>query len=357
MSIPSVVELAGKPNSEWPKGRVALLPASTSREHELFKRLFPEGLPPDADLMREFVTKIRSGAIDLSPRPDSGWYDWQINALETFLLPEKGAESEKLQLMKTYKKRMLEAFEALVTKRRETHVRQLDMPKEATMAMRPLDEYMPALRLEPNPTYYLRTARGYGFLLSFLETAVGSGELAKLHGLKQGGVREPSLHEELMSMRDLFYGLYLVSCEDLGIRPEAEVSAGVKDPAACHTTAQTWLSKIWDDPDLAIDTRVAVPVFQDGERNVTRVWATLGVRLARLQVDFAKPPSVKPLQGEGDWKPLERYQMQGQSYVIPVDEFAEIELRGNRVLTRDELRALCDRLKTKEAIVSGISGQ
>ena len=57
------------------------------------------------------------------PSPSSGWYEYQIYALETFLLPEKGEENPKLLLTKAYKKRMLEAFQALMTKRRETHVR------------------------------------------------------------------------------------------------------------------------------------------------------------------------------------------------------------------------------------------
>jgi len=34
-----------------------------------------------------------------------------------------------------------------------------------------------------------------------------------------------------------------------------------------------------------------------------------------------------------------------------VDEFAEVELKGIRTLTREELRAICDREKTKEAIL------
>ena len=104
---------------------VALFPPSTSRETVLFERLFPDGLPPNADLMRELVRRIRSGEVDLKPGPDSGWYDCQVYALETLLLPGKGQERDKLLLTKAYKKRMLEAFQALITKRRETHVRQL----------------------------------------------------------------------------------------------------------------------------------------------------------------------------------------------------------------------------------------
>ena len=104
---------------------IAVFPGSRSKETDLFRRLFPLGLPPGADLMREMIRAIRSGKVDLAPRADSGWYDHQVYALETFLLPEKGAENAKLLLTKAYKERMLEAFQALMTKRRETHARNL----------------------------------------------------------------------------------------------------------------------------------------------------------------------------------------------------------------------------------------
>src|SRR5207302_3224022 len=104
---------------------VAVFPPSRSRETILFEKLFPAGLPPNADLMRELIRSIRSGTVNLQPTPDSGWYDYQVYALETLLLPEKGEEHDKLLLTKAYKKRMLEAFKALITKHRETHVRQL----------------------------------------------------------------------------------------------------------------------------------------------------------------------------------------------------------------------------------------
>ena len=43
-----------------------------------------------------------------------------------FSCRNKGDENPKLLLTKTYKKRMLEAFQALMTKRRETHARDLE---------------------------------------------------------------------------------------------------------------------------------------------------------------------------------------------------------------------------------------
>jgi hypothetical protein len=339
---------------------VALLPPSTSRESVLFDKLFPNGLPPNANLMNEFIKRIKSGEVDLTPRPSSGWYEYQVYALETMLLPEKGDERSKLLLTKQYKKRMLEAFQALVTKRRETHARQLyakDAPREMAAPPPPPDFVEPRLRVEPCPTYYLRTARAYAFLANFLESALGKDTLTQLHGLKQGGERQLDLFTELTQMRDLCYGLYLISCEDIG-QPLNFAKDEPVDQEKCLKLATDWLPDAFKDEDLAADTRVSVPLYVDVDRQVTRLWLTLGVRMAKLDANYVRPPSLKPVVGEGgegEWKPVEPHRLRGVNYVIAVDEFAEVELKGVRALTREELRAICDREKTKERIIAALS--
>jgi hypothetical protein len=357
----SVADLVGKPalseqefvalchEKHVPQRHVALFASSQSREVLLFEKLFPLGLPPDANLMRELVRSIRSGKVDLAPRADSGWYEYQVYALETLLLPEKGQENSKLLLTKAYKKRMLEAFQALITKRRETHVRQLagGMKSEEAPPRLP-DKIKPRLRVEPCPSYFIRTARAYAFLNNFLESALGKTALQGLHGLKQSGQRQQNLDEELGWMRDLFYGLHLISAEDIGMKPALTADEPV-DLERCYTLAEKWLAKAFTDEDLAVDTRVAVPIYVETDR--TRLWVTLGVRLSRLNIDFVQPPSLSPAQGNAAWQPVEGRRLEGVSWLIPVDEFAEVELLGRRVLSREELRAVCDRAKTREAIV------
>ncbi len=331
---------------------VAVFPPSTARETVLFERLFPNGLPENANLMRELVRRIRSGEVDLTPNQASGWYEHQVYALETLLLPEKGEERDKLLLTKSYKKRMLEAFQALITKRRETHVRQLGVAEMAAAAARPPEDVRPRLRVEPCPSYYVRTARAYAFLANFLEAAVGKEALQKLHGLKQDGRRGPDLYTELNRQRDLFYGLYLVSCEDVGLRPTF-LAGEEADAERCYRAAAEWLPTAFDDPDLAADTRVSVPIFADPVRGVTRVWATLGVRLAKLETRYERPPSLRPAAG-GDWQEARPHQLASARYLIPVDEFAEVQLGGLTALTREELRAVCDREKTRDAILAAL---
>jgi hypothetical protein len=248
--------------------------------------------------------------------------------------------------------RMLEAFKALMTKRRETHVRDLGLP---TTAAAPPKGVAPRLRVEPCPSFYLRTARAYSFLAAFLESALGSDVLGSLHGLSASGERSQSLRDELGSMRDLFYGLYFLSAEDIGLKP-ALAADEPADRDRSERAATEWLANALSDPDLAADTRVSVPVYVD--LAATRLWATLGVRMARLTASFARPPRIRPREGDRNaseaWQTVEPYRLETAEYLIPVDEFAEIALRGGRVLTRDELRGVCDRKKTKEAIISAL---
>jgi hypothetical protein len=331
---------------------IAVFPGSRSKETDLFRRLFPMGLSPDADLMHELIRAIRSGKVDLAPKAGSGWYDHQIYALETFLMPERGAESAKLLLTKSYKKRMLEAFQALVTKRRETHARNLKTA-EGTAAVRPLGRVKPRLRLEPCPSYYVRTARSYDFLLSFLLTSVGEKGLTSLHGLKEGGERSTNLLAELRYMRKLFYGFHLLSAEDIGMAPDVRTDEPV-DRVACEATATKWLDSYESDPDLKVDTRVSVPLYFDVVNRRSRLWATIGVRLAILNVDYAKPPKVKPLQGPGDWEDVKRKQLDATAYLIPVDEFAELDIPGTAPLTREEFRTACDANKSRANLLRAL---
>jgi hypothetical protein len=332
---------------------IAVFPGSRSKETELFRRLFPLGLPPSADLMQELIRAIRSGKVDLAPKADSGWYDHQIYALETFLLPGKGAEHAKLLLTKAYKKRMLEAFQALMTKRRETHARNLKTAEGMT-APPPLVNVKPRLRVEPCPTYYLRTARSYDFLLNFLLAAVGESGLTALHGLKEGGKRSEGLLVELRSMRELFYGFHLLSAEDIGMAPEIRPDEPV-DRVACEAKATAWLGSYATDADLSVDTRVSVPLYFDIVRGRTRLWATVGVRLAKLDASYARPPKVKPKDGAGEWEELKPHQLEAAEYLIAVDEFAEVEVPGLEPLTRKELRDACNAHRTRPELLKALS--
>ncbi len=339
----------GKPVSQ----AIAVYPGSRSKETDLFRQLFPNGVPPSADLMRALIRAIRSGTVDLAPKSGSGWYEYQIHALETFLLPEKGEEHAKLMLTKAYKKRMLEAFAALMTKRRETH--SLMEPAAAAMLVTPPPARIkPRLRVEPGPSYYVRMARSYDFLLSFLLSALGEDGLSALHGMREEGERSKSLLEELRWMREFYYGLHLLSAEDIGMAPALRPDEPV-DRTACESRATDWLDSYGSDADLKADTRVSVPLYFDVPGRRTRLWSTVGVRLAKLNVSYARPPKIRPDGETTIWQDAERSQLEDADYVIAVDEFAEADMPGLQPLTRKEFRDVCDTHKTRPEILDALS--
>lgn len=160
--------------------------------------------------------------------------------------------------------------------------------------------------------------------------------------------------EELRWMREFFYGLHLLSAEDIGMAPALRPDEPV-DRAACEAKATEWLDSFRKDADLAVDTRVSVPLYYDTGSGRTRLWGTIGVRLARLDVSYARPPKIKPAKGTDVWQEVKPSQLEGVQYVIAVDEFAEAEIPGLQPLTRKEFREVCDACKAKPEIVRTLS--
>ena len=106
---------------------------------------------------------------------------------------------------------------------------------------------------------------------------------------------------------------------------------------------------------MAVDIQVSAPLYFDiGERE-TRLRATIGVRLAKLDGSYAKPPKIKPNEGAGEWQDVTWDQLEAVQYVIAVDEFAEVGIRGLQPLTREELRKICNAHKTKPEILQALS--
>lgn len=338
-----------------PDATVHFLPYSTSQETVLFESLYPQGVPPDAELMRDLITAIRDGTIDLKPDENSGWYEYQVHALETLVMPEVARENEKLLLTKKYKLRLLEAFKAMVTKTRETHIRSLPLAEGA--AAPPSEGLKPRLRVEPNPTYFLRMARSYGFLQTFLRGSMGDAALNSVIGHRADGLRDMPLGDELESMRMLFYGLYFVSCEDIGLKPEILTDELGYETHYVRALAAKWLEDWHTDPDLAVDTRVAVPVY-NMPGGYTRFWCTIGVRPIKLTASYATQPSWRPWPEDGEkpgaWDTVPRHQLLEGNWVILADEFAEVQVRGAPAITRKELRDICNNHNTKEAIIKAL---
>ena len=78
------------------------------------------------------------------------------------------------------------------------------------------------------------------------------------------------------------------------------------------------------------------------------------MRLAKLDVSYARPPRIRPVRGSGEWQDVKPGKLGEMQYVIAVDEFAEADVPGLQPLTRKEFRQVCDARKTKPEIVKAL---
>ncbi len=338
----------------------SLFPASQSHETELMKALYGNApIPEGFNLADEMIKRIRAGQLNLKPRPNSGWYDYQTYALEPLVIPERMPEGQRLQLDESYRRELEGLFKSLLALTRETHVKQLEMITVG-MAMRPPHaepvRISPDLSLEPLATYYLRRARSYQFVREVLEQSFGPEALPKLRRLTAAGPVNMPLATELTLMEALFQGAYLRSCEEIGMKPESDFSLGHSHDADLHRAVlAAWLQSLDKDPDLGKDIRMMVPIFYDVNREKTKVWAVLGIASKPLNVNYAKTPALKGIKGP-DGSPVkpEELNIEFVSQHTRLTYIVSAEVYVKHLLNRTEFRQLCDQKKTFKAIVESL---
>ncbi|UCE27139.1 MAG: hypothetical protein JSW52_12460 [Candidatus Coatesbacteria bacterium] len=322
----------------------ALFPASRSKEVDLCNKL--QGFPLlGGNLMDVLIEEIQAGRMTLKPDRSSGWYEYQQYALEALLTPDKLPEGKKLIMDERYRERLEEAFRSMLTQARETHIKSLDIAEAG--AEPELEVYVsPEFNAEPIPTYYLRVARGYGFLRGVLETALGE-RLLKTYGLREEGAAADVLDAELAAIQELYYGLYLETCANIGLVPDLEAGE-VEDPAGAARAAEAWLGDWKGDPLMSQDIRVIVPIGPTGDGRLD-CWAVLGVRPINIVVSYEEKPVVST---DAPVELIVNYLSRDYSVLVPV--FAEVILPTEEPLTRDEFRAVCDAYDNKDDIVEAL---
>lgn len=321
----------------------SFLSASRTPEVELFDKLYPNGLPPNADLMADLIAAIRAGTINLAPTPADGWYEYQLYALETLLVTDKSEERAKVGFTARYKKRLEEAFSTLLVEHRETHVKQADVEDNTAGVAMPTT---PDFRLEPLATVYVRHARSYVFLEQALELVLGPSALDTAVAVDASGQTTESLRTRIRRARDLFYGLYLVSAEDLGFKPALAVAG---DPSADQwpaltTAANQWLVALPNDPLAASDVRVMVPIAELSPTR-TKYWVVIGVRATLAGYSFIHGSDMSAPAASDVSKVW-----------LPTEQFLEVESSAVP-LSRDELRGLCNTAQTADSIQAALEAR
>lgn len=366
---------------------IAFWPFATSKEAQLFAKLYGGSfeLPP-TEVMGDLVASIRNGSVDLAPNPESGWYDHQLYALETLLLTDKAKEAPKLFLRRDYKKILRKAFTSMMTKRRETHVKDLFTPVLlCTRFDGSSTPPYPSLSVQPCATTYLRTARAYRFLASEIRRLLGTEQISTIEVTDLKG----SLDHELRNAAILFYGLYIVVCNDLCMIPsilpgeleglvsgfdnierssitdefQIALSSRVSDSTIKEwylvwKSTKNWLDKAPKAKFLTEDQRLIVPVLGNASRTKYRYWSILGTRLVKIEASYIRPPRTthnysKIKIDETDQEKIDTLRRKfwtPKEYLVPVNVFEEVTL-GPRPLSRKEFQAICDRGDSKEDIL------
>lgn len=354
---------------------IALIPHATSRENEFFEQHFLNGLPTE-NIMNRLIGDLRAGEIGLDVRENSGWYDYKSHALEPLVLPESALEHPKLVLNSHYKKHLIEAFRTMITQNRETHIKAIPpsfalgdkidggVPRKVVHLV-----IAPDLSIEPTATYYLRMGRAFRFVHASLAELLGQDELSSI-SLPDG----QDVHRALRDAMLMNYGYYLQVCDDLGMVPALDQDdVPDHDHARAKAMFEDWRTRLKDDPYLSRDIRSAVPVFVSQQEGSARYWASLGIRMVKVFVQYEQLPATRfqdsstgallhqsPVQLAKDmsaWRRTYEFadgydvalSFQQRAYSIPVEVFAELD-GPLKPYTRAEFRALCDTYKSQSAI-------
>ncbi|HXK16925.1 MAG TPA: hypothetical protein VNG33_03955, partial [Polyangiaceae bacterium] len=330
---------------------LAYWPASEGVDTRILRPIVCSDTPPPdgADLLALLVAQVESGAVNLAPRPDSGWYDQQIYALETLLAPDLAPEKDNLLLTRAYKEKLVETFKSILIQTRETHIKQLGSVTRDSVALippRPFD-VRPPLQVEPFPTFYLRTARAYRFVEGVLGATLGGAFLAGTGRLLEDGTRSTTtLQDELRDKQLLLYGLHVLAADSIGSAYGlSSDELATFPPDAARTRATAWLTAWQDDVDVNRDPRVSVPVTTADDSAV--YFAVAGVKVLRIHASY--PDSRRPeiVSAEGcvvhDWLPY-------QPYLLVEDSLQLRRPAARAPLTRDAFRALCDAATTEDEL-------
>lgn len=348
----------GKPDA--PSKGIFFFPPSRSHETDLIKQLYGNRpIQENFSLVDEMIKRIRESSLQLRPTAESGWYDYQTWALEPLVIPEKMPEASHLDFAESYRKQLLELFKGILALTRETHIKQLEIPTVGVAPFmrpsKPVIPIYPELGTEPLATMYLRRSQSYRFIRTVIEETFGSDALAKMHRLTITGPVKENLDEELRLMETLFYGAHVSVCQEIGMPFPTSLPLGSSKGAGADAAEfQAWRASLKNDPDLGRDVRMMVPVFYDIMRKKTKAWVFLGWSSRPVTVSFANRPKAKVFDQAGNEVRVDSVDLRFDSTKHELAYPVTAEVYVCTILNRDEFRQLCDKYKTRSAILANL---
>jgi len=160
------------------------------------------------------------------------------------------------------------------------------------------------------------------------------------------GKTQVSLRSRIQKARDLFFGVYIVASQDIGLRFKLDQPG---DPAEgdwnrLAAEADDWLQALASDPVAKSDVRVMIPIADLGAGRA-RYWAVLGVRGTLAGYSLIHGADVSPPKPEEETRVW-----------LPTEQFLEVE-SSSTPLSREEFRKLCDEKVTAEAIAAELKAR
>ena len=326
--------------------RIVFLTPAWRREQLYFNELLPLGLASGLDPMTELSQRSMIGYVTFIPRNErAGLEQVQAFALDALIAEQDGIEADKTLLSRVYQERLFHPYFA--TKQEVSDASKVIVAKPWT-ASDP-KKLCPTFRVEPVPQFYVRTARVYDYMYRVAVALLGPQSITKVHRLLPDGSESPNfLHLEIEAMKRLFYGLYMVSCEDLGLRPDLN-SSDIFDRELAYREALEWLKNISEEKDFARDSRYISPGFyvhlseQNRQEQLVMTWANLGFRLMKFDSSFAKPPQIRDSGDGGVWNAATAAELGHGKYVLPVSQFKMLDLVGRGGIPPKQFREICDK--------------
>lgn len=316
-----------------PDEMYSLFPPSKAPETDLIKKLYgTRPIPEGFCLLDEVIARVKDDRLSLKPEADDGWYLRELYALESFLK----LEDERIQIGEYYQDSLEQLFKGSMSLSRETHIKQLEVPRLSGSGQFTVPEIAvaPRLRLEPFPEYYQRMASNYAWLSKMLCKLWGEPFLPEKVAKRDG--QHTSILDALDEMRSLFLGAYYLCLEDLGHSLPEQCDGEMK---LSMIYARQFLKNWTKDPEILTDSRMMVPLYYDLTRQRTRVSVVCGYVNRDVTVNFARTPEVRVMDAKGqDTDVPVTWQKSSYKTVYPI----QFECDVVELLERESLQAIAD---------------
>ncbi|MCP4229847.1 MAG: hypothetical protein GY771_06825 [bacterium] len=314
-----------------------LLPEPSIEQIDLINRVVTDKATMSSGVLGTVISAIRAGQMDLTPDAETGYLGYS-----------EYATSAKLNLaVSTIKGKA--TFDDSYNLRMETGMRTAFEQDKGAPASVKEGTVAPALTVEPLPDYYLRIARALDYLDRAYRATMGE-DYDNLRSIRSDGkpVGE-TMPDEISQARDLFYGLYLESCMNLGLSPSLKPGEG-GDRTAAIERARAFATGWKDDPDFARDIRYLYPVgpakTATGKAGIDYL-AVMGVRPVEIIVEYDTPPRISGEKADTVSVGDARY-----TILVPVVE--EIVIPGYELFSQAEFIEVCDKYRSEEDIISAL---